>query len=80
MTHDTILKAFWSRSRKSFVPLSQNDLKYRAGLATHRTAYEVRPLVNQGLLTVSKSRSEGEEIMICRLTEAGENVVMGMVK
>lgn len=80
MTPDLILKAFYSKGRKTFVPLTQNDLKHRAGLSTARSAYEIRPLVNQGLMTVTKTKREGVEMMICRLTEAGEKTVMGMMQ
>jgi len=74
-----VLRAFWHKSRKTFVPMTVNDLERKCGLDRQRIISALRRLCE--LKAVTLTRTNNHQVpAVWNLTDYGQHLATQMMQ
>ena len=73
-----ILKAFWSKGRKAWLPCTVDDIQNRAKIDKNIAMLELQRLTHRGLV-LSEGQDKTHRTTTFRLTEAGKAIALSII-
>ena len=77
---EALLPAFWHRARKTFVPLTHEDIARRAGITPAQARGRTRVMILGGLMRSEVVHETRYDIFIYDLTDRGKALATAMMR